>query len=593
MNKDQLYDQVVEFRNTLTNPSDRTSKTYGQAYLYVDDENAIDKAEFIGYLINNGYLLREYENIIDLTFGSGNLTSHIIFDNDIKYDELLLNDINTVNTNQDIENYLDNCKIIENNILDSSLFEEIEADLVILNPQIGGNYIYGDILRQKESGESQKDVFNKLQETIDNYFISGSTILFYGKKKDFDDIFDLKSYLHYISDLQQLFVVNKSFTEKVCFKKNGDTFDKVECDATNDDDTEIEDFDDIVEDLDDYESQEKTSEDKMEDKVIFSSDEKSAKNWNEFPYKNLLFKGVPGTGKSRAIDTIIAEKVGLEKNDHNVLRINIHSASSNSDLMQGIGISTNDKGNIRYSEKQGLILDIIKRATLHPNQPFVLILEEIQENSLNELIGDLIYLIEGDKRAVLTADNKEYESYETLVDQLTDKDSNIHYVEIPYLVNDRTDYKKMIMPSNLFIFCTSNYRDDKKIIEDNLLRRFEVIEIYPNKDVAGEYVKEFLDSLNTSILTVMQKNHEIHPDRYMIGHAIWKDVKKDDKSFYRAFLKLITEFKDIREIEFETFKKIIEGVKIPEGVEVDIEAKKSYFDLIRDIQDKIAYDFLG
>jgi hypothetical protein len=72
---------------------------------------------------------------------------------------------------------------------------------------------------------------------------------------------------------------------------------------------------------------------------------------------------------------------------------------------------------IKYSENQGLILDIIKRATLHPKQPFVLILEEIQENSLNELIGDLIYLIEDDKRAKLTADNDEYDSYENLVDK--------------------------------------------------------------------------------------------------------------------------------------------------------------------------------
>ncbi len=195
-----------------------------------------------------------------------------------------------------------------------------------------------------------------------------------------------------------------------------------------------------------------------------------------FPHKNLLLKGVPGTGKSRAIENIINNKLNLKNHKENILRINIHSASSNADLMQGIGISSKD-GQIEYKEKQGLILNLIERATFHPNQPFVLILEEIQENSLNELIGDLIYLIEDDKRANIEAEDKEYE-YQELVEKIIENNQTA-YVEIPYLVNDSTEYRKMIMPNNLYIFCTSNYRDDKKVIEDNLLRRFEVLEIYP------------------------------------------------------------------------------------------------------------------
>lgn len=342
-------------------------------------------------------------------------------------------------------------------------------------------------------------------------------------------------------------------------------------------------------------------EDKEIEKINFSDEPKGKENWQDFKYKNLLFKGVPGTGKSRAINEIIIKHLGLAKNDKNTLRINIHSASSNSDLMQGIGISS-DNGNIKYSEKQGLILDIIKRATFHPNQPFVLILEEIQENSLNELIGDLIYLIEDDKRAKLIADNKEYDNYEELVDKLVDKDDTLDYVEIPYLVNDSTKYKKMIMPNNLFIFCTSNYRDDKKVIEDNLLRRFEVIEIYPKnqeqmgKDDKDEYffkqkdVSDFLESLNQSILKVMKENHEIHPDRFIIGHAIWQKVN-DEKSFYKSFLKLIVEFKDIREIEFELFKTIIKDIT-PKPFTLE-NNYNSYYDMIKDIQSKINYDFLS
>jgi hypothetical protein len=306
-------------------------------------------------------------------------------------------------------------------------------------------------------------------------------------------------------------------------------------------------------------------------------------NLENFQIKNLLLKGVPGTGKSRAIENIINNKLELKDHKENILRINIHSASSNADLMQGIGISSKD-GKIEYKEKQGLILNLIQRATFNPNQPFVLILEEIQENSLNELIGDLIYLIEEDKRAkTIVADDEEY-GYQELVEKIVADNPETAYVEIPYLVNDSTEYRKMIMPNNLYIFCTSNYRDDKKVIEDNLLRRFEVLEIYPKVDVVHEYCKEFFSQLNENILKVM--NDEIHPDRFLIGHSNWLKVATQ-KDFYRVFLKVVVEFKDIKEVEFSEFKEIVE--KLPLVDELDF---SSYKELIEDLQTKAGYDFL-
>ena len=99
----------------------------------------------------------------------------------------------------------------------------------------------------------------------------------------------------------------------------------------------------------------------------------------------------------------------MDINAPNILRVNVHSASSNADLMQGIGISTN-AGKVEYKEKTGLILRHLRQAVQHPYVPYVIVLEEIQENSLNELIGDLIYLIEADKRVNL---RKKLENEET------------------------------------------------------------------------------------------------------------------------------------------------------------------------------------
>ena len=237
--------------------------------------------------------------------------------------------------------------------------------------------------------------------------------------------------------------------------------------------------------------------------IKLSLDESLKYILKKFNIKNLLLKGVPGTGKSHIIDKIIKQDLGLENKSANVLRINIHSASSNADLMQGIAITT-ESNQVAYKEKQGLIFEHIRKACFSPYEPFVLVLEEIQENSLNELIGDLIYLCEDKKRAKIHEldnsifdDKKEYE-YQDLIKLYIDeikklqksqgKEELVHTVEIPNLVSTGKT-RKLIMPDNLFIFCTSNYRDDKKVIEDNLLRRFDVIKVYPQysiKDFTSE-----------------------------------------------------------------------------------------------------------
>lgn len=320
----------------------------------------------------------------------------------------------------------------------------------------------------------------------------------------------------------------------------------------------------------------------------------------QFPYKNLLFKGVPGTGKSRIINEIILhkDKIGLDSVcDSNVLRINVHSASSNADLMQGIGLSTNN-GQIIYKEKQGLILNHIKQAVFNPFEPYIIILEEIQENSLNELIGDLIYLIENDKRtnvgAIVEKDDsfylKRFNDIDALVDELIKINNNISFVKVPYLVSNETKYKKLIIPDNLFFFCTSNYRDDKKIIEDNLLRRFDLIELYPKTNVVSKDVQSFFEELNQNILKHFGKS-EIHPERFLLGHANWINVK-DKKSFAEAFLKALVEFKDIREIEFDNIKPVLSKITyFPFDLNINISNYNNYKELINSLQE-IAYSSL-
>ena len=258
--------------------------------------------------------------------------------------------------------------------------------------------------------------------------------------------------------------------------------------------------------------------------------------------------------------------------------------------MRGIGITAKG-GQIKYGEKRGLILNLFLEATKHPYQPFVLILEEIQENSLNELIGDLIYLIELKKRVDLVElIGKrlllEYENEEKLIEAANSLDPDLNYVTVPYLVSSVTKYRKMIFPANIYVFCTSNYRNDRKIIEDNLLRRFEVIELQPRNEIVKDAdVGVFLGELNNSILEQF-KDLEVHPDRFLIGHSVWLNVVSAEM-FYISFLKVVVDFKEIKEVYWVDFKNIIDRVK-KWPFSVDLSKLNSYSEMIKFLQD-IAY----
>lgn len=315
---------------------------------------------------------------------------------------------------------------------------------------------------------------------------------------------------------------------------------------------------------------------------------------NEFAYKNLLLKGVPGTGKSRELDEIVNNKIfalkeGVADNPclsisdlkkTNVIRINVHSGLTNAELMQGIGVITTTTHDIKYQEKQGLVLKHIAKAILNPSLPYVIILEEVQENNLNRLIGDLIFLVEEKRRTVFTEDYREKLTGELdfeFVSQLTLQKAQENKVLLPSLVEKGKEIY-ICLPSNVFIFCTTNYRDDKRIMEDNLLRRFEVVEIYPDDaPLTNSKVKAFFKKLNEAILEVFQERQELHPDRYLCGHAIWIDVS-DKPSFARALNKVAVEFKDIREIDWATYKQILDMTGL------DLSALDSYKGLHEELQ---------
>lgn len=632
--KQEVYKQIRDFNSTPSVPGVQNSRTNKDLYYYVDDSVAENSAKFFKHLIDNSEVTFERAiSAIDLCFGSGNLTSHILLESGIDIETPVLNDKITDKTNQSIVKTKLAPSVTSNDITsDSFVVDKSPFNLIVFNPQMGGDE-HGDLRVQLvdvadadqivitpdptdwlhtnygiEESNISVDIINrtasitydkakpKIKEKCINYFeiilkkndgskspehlgaklcqlrkninkiaAKDHVIVFYGKKENFEFFFKDYKFVRQIASSQPVFIAKRGAEKQdwKCYRSEGATFVEAPCDQVADFSLDTSrSLREMSVELDGaYGELQKTFQanpHSLGGVVLSVSQVPQGKT--DYEIKNLLLKGVPGTGKSRLIDQIIEKRLELDPHDaSHVLRINIHSGSSNADLMQGIGLTTNANNQIEYKEKQGLIFDLLYRACLAPKQAFVLVLEEIQENSLNELIGDLIYLIEPEKRARISerTPTANFSSLEELMEiYISASEGKMKYVRIPNLVKTGTVYRKMFVPDNLYLFCTSNYRDDKKIIEDNLLRRFDVLDVFPKAELIKDaIVRAVFESLNKAILETLK--YEVHPDRFEIGHALWMHADNNKTSLAKVLYKSIIELKEIREIQSSDLTNIL------------------------------------
>ncbi|MGB1217621.1 MAG: hypothetical protein ACPG5P_07080, partial [Saprospiraceae bacterium] len=149
MNKQEIFQKINDFNNQASNPAVSNSKIYQDAYLYVSENIAKDRAEFFGWIRENDepFQSKDLENceMMDLAFGSGNLSSHIVLDNDLKYSHIYFNDKIEDKTHQEISIGFDHTTRTTSDFLVPSDFGTLDLDLVIFNPQIGGSYTDGKV----------------------------------------------------------------------------------------------------------------------------------------------------------------------------------------------------------------------------------------------------------------------------------------------------------------------------------------------------------------------------------------------------------------------------------------------------------------
>ena len=191
----------------------------------------------------------------------------------------------------------------------------------------------------------------------------------------------------------------------------------------------------------------------------------------------------------------------------------------------------------------------------------VLIIDEINRGNVSAIFGELITLLEEDKRK----GNPEH----------TD-------VVLPY------SGKKFSVPNNVYIIGTMNTADRSvETLDTALRRRFSFVEMQPNPNILSKVgnvdLKELLKTINQRIEVLIDKDHQI-------GHSYFIGIQDLDglrRTFKDKIIPLLEEYfyRDFGKIGLVLGEKFIEQTKYEEKVFVKFPYEKDF------LEDKKIYHF--
>lgn len=259
---------------------------------------------------------------------------------------------------------------------------------------------------------------------------------------------------------------------------------------------------------------------------------RSGRTKTSFSMNSILY-GAPGTGKTfstaeyaiamvekKSLDevrTAYPDRAGLMSKyaeyieKERVVFTTFHQSYSYEDFVQGLRPDSNsDK--LSLIPYDGVLKRIADRAMQDQENDYVIIIDEINRANISKVFGELITLIEEDKR----------------------------WGELNALSVTLPSGDHFAVPNNLFILGTMNTADKSiSLIDTALRRRFEFVEMTPDANkIADPVLKDVFTKLNTGLAK------ELDGTDLLIGHAyfIGKTVADLCQIMNRSIIPLLYEY---------------------------------------------------
>ncbi len=237
--------------------------------------------------------------------------------------------------------------------------------------------------------------------------------------------------------------------------------------------------------------------------------------------KAIIIQGAPGVGK-----TFIAKKLAFalmeEQDPERVKLIQFHQSYSYDDFVRGYRPLPGQAGT--FGLQNGIFFDYCEKARNDPDREYVFIIDEINRGNLSQIFGELLMLIESDKRG------KEF--------------------SVP-LVYRKENEPEFYIPGNVYLVGLMNLADRSLAMVDYALRRrFSFITLKPQfeSDIFRKWLEdrsmgaELIDLIinKMSALNKVIREDSLLGENYQVGHSYFcpkgDDFEGLSVDWYRAII---------------------------------------------------------